>query len=248
MKILIVGASGATGRLLVRQLLDRGETVRAIVRSAEGLPGEVRNHEQLEVVVASLLDLSPDELQQQVAGCDAVASCLGHNLSWKGIFGRPRRLVTEAVRRLRLAVEQRESDAPVRFLLMNTTGNRDRDLGESRSAGERIVLFLLRLLLPPHADNEDAAEVLRSEVGQEHRRIGWVVVRPDGLTDETNESPCDIVESPVRSPIFNPGKTSRINVANFMARLATEDEPWKEWKGRMPVIYNRIEDDHQAGS
>jgi hypothetical protein len=32
---------------------------------------------------------------------------------------------------------------------------------------------------------------------------------------------------------------SRINVAHFMARLAVEDELWQEWKGQMPVIYNK---------
>ncbi|MEX0960321.1 MAG: NAD(P)H-binding protein [Burkholderiales bacterium] len=39
-----MGASGATGRLLMQQLLDRGENVRAIVRSADALPEAVRNH------------------------------------------------------------------------------------------------------------------------------------------------------------------------------------------------------------
>lgn len=37
MRVLVVGGSGATGRLLVRQLLDRGLSVRAIVRSPERL-------------------------------------------------------------------------------------------------------------------------------------------------------------------------------------------------------------------
>jgi len=39
-------------------------------------------------------------MAQHVAGCDAVASCLGHNLTFKRLFGKPRRLVTDAVRRL----------------------------------------------------------------------------------------------------------------------------------------------------
>ena len=36
MKVLVVGASGATGRLVVEQLLRQGIEVRAIVRSLDG--------------------------------------------------------------------------------------------------------------------------------------------------------------------------------------------------------------------
>ena len=45
-------------------------------------------------------------------------------------------------------------------------------------------------------------------------------------------------ESVQRSPIFNAGKTSRINVANFITELVSNEELWNKWKYRMPVIYN----------
>ena len=66
MKILVVGASGATGKLLVEQLLNRDQKVKIIVRSDESLPESVKNHKNLEIVQASLLDLSDSELEQQV--------------------------------------------------------------------------------------------------------------------------------------------------------------------------------------
>jgi len=100
MKTLVVGASGATGRLLVEQLLDRGQHVKIIVRSTENLPDKVTNHDNLSVIQASVLDLSDSEMAQHVSGCNALASCLGHNLNFKGMFGPPRRLVTDATRRL----------------------------------------------------------------------------------------------------------------------------------------------------
>ena len=49
---------------------------------------------------------------------------------------------------------------------MNTTGNRNRDLNEPISLAQKCVIGLLRLLLPPHADNEDAADYLRTKIGQ----------------------------------------------------------------------------------
>jgi hypothetical protein len=126
----------------------------------------------------------------------------------------------------------------VKVILMNTTGNSNRDIPEKPPLSQRIVTSLLRLLLPPHVDNEEAADFLRTRVGQDHAYIEWVAVRPDGLTEEEEVSAYEIHPSPIRNPIFNAGSTSRINVANFMANLATDPALWEEWKGRMPVIYN----------
>jgi hypothetical protein len=193
----------------------------------------------LTVIQASVLDLSDAEMAQHVSGCDAVASCLGHNMSFKGIYGQPRRLVTDATRRLYSAIRVSKVDTPVRFVLMNTTGNRNRDLPEPISFGQKIVIGLLRLLLPPHVDNEQAADYLRSIVGQNDSAIEWAAVRPDGLIDESEVSEYEIHPSPIRSAIFDAGKTSRINVAHFMAELITDDQTWNQWKGQMPVIYNR---------
>jgi NAD(P)-dependent dehydrogenase (short-subunit alcohol dehydrogenase family) len=239
MTTLVVGASGATGRLLVEQLLKRGQHVRAIVRSPEKLPQFLKSHDLISVIHGSPLDLSETEMAQHVKGCDAVASCLGHNLTLKGIFGPPRRLVTDATRRLCNAIKANDSDRPAKFVLMNTAGNRNRDLNEPASFGERIVIGLLRLLLPPQADNEAAADYLRTGIGQDDRAIEWAVVRPDSLTNEDEVTEYEMFPLPTRSPIFDPGSTSRINVAHFMARLITEDDTWNKWKGQMPVIYNK---------
>lgn len=237
MTILIAGATGATGRLLTAQLLERGLPVRVIVRSAARLPDAVRD--KVDVVEAPILDLSDDQLAQHVEGCTAVASCLGHNLSFKGIWGKPRRLVTDATRRLCAAIASHGGAGTTKFVLMNTTGNRNRDLDEKVSLGHRAVVGLIRLLVPPHRDNELAADHLRVQVGQEHPSIAWVVVRPDGLTDADTVTPYDLHPSPTRDAIFDAGKTSRINVAHFMASLITDDELWARWQGQMPVIYNR---------
>lgn len=238
--ILIVGASGATGRLLVAELLARGHSVRAIVRSRTGVPAELHGHPQLTVIEGSLLDFGDEALRAAVEGCDAVASCLGHTPSFRGIFGAPRRLVTEAVARLCRAIEASRPERPVRFVLMCSAGVRNRDLDERVSPAQRFVVFLLRLLVPPHADNEQAADYLRARVGREDRWIEWAVIRPDSLQQAERVSPYELHPSPTRSAIFDPGQTSRINVAEFMARLATDDALWRQWRFRMPVIYNRV--------
>lgn len=237
---LVVGASGATGRLLVNQLLERGESVRIIVRNGSHLPSAISNHENLSIIRASLLDLSDAEITRYVKGCNAVASCLGHNITFKGIYGRPRRLVTDAARQLCNAVKASRPEIPVRFVLMNTAGNSNRDLIERISTAQKCVIRLLRLLLPPHVDNEKAAEFLSAEIGQNDHDVEWVAVRPDSLINEHKVTGYEEFASPVRSAIFNAGTTSRINVAHFMAELITKRDAWMKWKGKMPVIYNQM--------
>jgi len=241
MTTLVVGATGATGRLLITQLLRRGQQVKAIVRSLDGLPKDVREHPNLFIIQASILELSDEEMAEHVRDCSAIASCLGHNLSFKGLFGHPRRLVTDATRRLCEAIKASRAELPTKFVLMNTTGVRNRDLDEPIPVAQRLVIWLLRLCLPPHADNENAADYLRTKIGQGDRSVEWVAVRPDGLFDQDAVTEFEIHASPTRSAIFNAGKTSRINVASFMADLMTKPDVWRQWKGQMPVIYNNEE-------
>lgn len=238
MKTLILGASGATGKHLTEQLLAQGNSVKVMVRSAERAPESWKHNDRVEIVTASVSDLSPDMMAAYLKDCDAVASCLGHNISFKRIYGKPRKLVRNSIHTVCKAIEQEQTGRKVKVVLMNTSGNRNRDLHEKIPLGHRIIVALLRVLLPPHPDNEQAADHLRKHIGQNHPRIEWVAVRPDGLIDEDEVTGYTLHPSPVRDPIFNAGKTSRINVGNFMARLINEDPLWQEWKGRMPVIYN----------
>jgi nucleoside-diphosphate-sugar epimerase len=240
MTTLVLGASGATGRLLVDQLLKHGQTVKAIVRSRENLPKGWATHDQLEIIIASPLDLTDLEMAEHVKDCQAIASCLGHNLTWKGVYGKPRRLVTEAASRFVQAAKVHQPKKPVKYVLMNTTGNRNRDLKESISFAQKCVIALLRLLLPPHVDNEKAADYLRIQIGQNDPFIEWTCVRPDNLIDEEAPSDYKVYPSPIKSAIFDAGKTSRINVGHFMAELISNEKLWSQWKGQMPVIYNTL--------
>jgi hypothetical protein len=174
-----------------------------------------------------------------VEQCDAIVSCLGHNLTWKGIYGEPRKLVTDATRRLCYAVKENNPEQPVKYVLMNTSGNRNRDVNEPISFVQKWVIALLRLLHPPHVDNEKAADFLRTQIGQKNQFIEWVAIRPDNLTNENEVTDYEVHPSPIRSAIFNPGKTSRINVAHFMASLLGDKKIWSSWRAQMPVIYNK---------
>ena len=71
MNLLVLGATGNTGRQFVDMALERGHKIRAIVRSTAG----VVERDGLELIHGDVLN--PSELQQTFNNMDAVVSCLG---------------------------------------------------------------------------------------------------------------------------------------------------------------------------
>jgi nucleoside-diphosphate-sugar epimerase len=233
--VLLLGATGRTGRRVLQQLLERGVPVRAIVRSAERLPAGVADDPLLMVAEADLATLPGEELRRLLAGCDAVVSCLGHKVSLSGVFGPPRDLVARTVERLCDAANALRPAAPVRLVLMSSVSvNRPARADARRGGGERAFAWLLRALLPPARDNQRAADFLALEVGAAAPFVEWVVVRPDSLVD--GEVSTYRTHDGIVSSLFRADGTRRANVAHFMAELVTDTAIWRRWRGQMPVI------------
>ena len=237
--VLLLGGTGRTGGRVLRQLLERGVRVRAVVRSAERLPGGVAEHAGLEVVEADLLSLGDAEFARLVEGCDGAVSCLGHTMDARGMFGRPRDLVTDAVTRLCRAAKEMEPERPLRLVLMSSVSvNRPGREDTRRGAFERAAVWLLRGLIPPARDNQGAADFLGEVVGTTDPYVQWVAVRPDSLK-EGDVSEYDVHEGLVDS-LFRPSQTRMANVAHFMCELVSDDRVWGQWRGRLPVIADRV--------
>ncbi|WP_105168256.1 NAD(P)-binding oxidoreductase [Pseudoalteromonas sp. T1lg23B] len=237
-KVLVIGASGATGKLVVAQLLAKNVQVIAIVRPLSSLQSLYGDHEHYLEIKAEISQVSSAQLAKYISQCHTVISCLGHNLSFKGIYGAPHKLVADAIKKVTVAICSLDRGIKTKVILMNTTGVSNLDIQEYIPLSQRIVVAVLRLLLPPQSDNELAADHLRVNIGKDHPCIQWVSVRPDSLIDEQEVSTYYLEHSPTSNVVFDAGRTSRINVANFMMRLVTEDALWRQWQGKMPVIYN----------
>mmetsp|Transcript_50717 Transcript_50717/g.115195 ORF Transcript_50717/g.115195 Transcript_50717/m.115195 type:complete len:272 (+) Transcript_50717:88-903(+) len=245
--VLVLGGTGNTGRPLAQQLLLRGFAVRMIVRSPQKLPPELATNPSATIIEGAVLDLSDQELERHVAGCVAIVSCLGHVISCAGMFGPPRRLVTQAIKRvteaaIRARVSSGEVGRPVKVILMSTVGVSDPTSAQDRAVrntcGQHCVFACLRCCLPPHADNEDAAVALRgvAQVGP-HGSVEWCAVRPDDLiSGDLSEY---TIQPDLSTSLFDADSTTRENVAHFMCELIENDECWGKWKGRMPVVLNR---------
>ena len=237
--VIVLGASGATGNHVVNQLLQKKVHVKIIIRPTSYIPEAWINNKQLEIIRTDFLKLSNKEIQTLVKDCNAIVSCLGHNITFKGIYGQPRKLVRDTIKHFYNALISNKPSKPVKYVLMNSSGVHRKDLKESISLAQKMVLGLLRLFLPPHVDNEQSAAFLNKAIGQNNKYIQWVAVRPDGLINEDEITTYEAHPSPTRSAIFNAGKISRINVAHFMVELITNDDLWDKWKGKMPVLYDK---------
>lgn len=240
--ILVLGGTGATGKHVIKQLLEKGNQVQAIVRSKEKLisllPEELQGSNGLTIIESTVLEMSNEELTSITKGCEAVVCCLGHNMTMKGMFGEPRMLVKDSIQRVSDVMKQNHSSSqPTKFILMGTIGAANPDGSEDeRPRGERIVLALLRLLIPPVVDNEEAAKYLSKTIGEKDPTLEWVVVRPDDLLDG-DVSEYQTFSKPEGS-LFGGGQTTRSNVAAFMCELILNDTMWKKWLFKMPVLRN----------
>ena len=238
MKVLVLGATGTTGRLVVKHLLDRNVKVKAVARNKSVVLNEFKKNDLLETIIGNISEFDLNKNLELINDCDAVVCCLGHNINFKGLFGKPRMLVSDSIKNICNAIESSKKEK-VKVILMNTTANMNRKLQENYSSKDRFVLSLLTLFLPPHKDNVEAASYLSNVIVDNNSKIEWIAVRPDTLTNEEKVSEYEIIESSKRSPVFDPGKTSRINVADFMIELLHNNELWKLWKFKMPVLYNK---------
>lgn len=235
--VLVLGGTGRTDGRVVSQLLDRGARVRAIVRCAERLPAGVVANRHLSYREADLLSLDGSDLENQVRGCDAIISCLGHKATLPGVFGPPHTLVTDAMRRVCAAIEASQPVRPVKVILMSSMSVNRPDAAEVRRGKlEKLVLWLLRAAIPPARDNQLAADYLSREVGNASPHVGWACIRPYTLLDG-EVAPYEVHETLVHG-LFRPVSANMSSVAHFMCELVDSQDIWSRWVGKLPVVLN----------
>lgn len=159
-RVLVIGATGGTGRHLVRQALERGCEVTALVRDPARLGLE---HPRLTVVRGDVLD--PASIDAAMTGQEAVACALGHRR-----FLGPSRILSEGTRNLVRAMAAHGA----RRIVCETS------LGIGDSAGRMglwYTLFVIPVILPFYFWDKT-----RQERVLEESPVEWIVVRPAALT------------------------------------------------------------------
>jgi nucleoside-diphosphate-sugar epimerase len=199
MRVLIVGATGGTGRQLVEQALDQGHQVTAFVRDPSRLRME---HANLRIVKGDVLDYASVELAMR--GQSAVLSALGHKR-----FFYPNKIQSDGMRHILRAMKV--CDVP--RLICETA------LGIGKSVG-RLGLphtfFILPLVLPFYMWDKLRQEELITASDRD-----WVIVRPGVLTN--GEARGSYRHGLKVGSYLWPVKIARADVADFMLKQLTDD-------------------------
>jgi uncharacterized protein YbjT (DUF2867 family) len=197
MNLLVFGASGKTGREVVRQALARGLNVTAFVRDKARLP---LAHANLRLVTGQITD--PKAVARATERQTYVISTLG--------VGQPLRndpIVIEGVRTIARASEQASVE---RLVYMSTIGVRD----SRHEAG-----FVLRWLATTVIRHEIADHEIK-EAAVADSLVDWTIVRAPLLTNGRLTASYRVGEHiHARSPLPT---MSRADVADFMLRQLTD--------------------------
>jgi uncharacterized protein YbjT (DUF2867 family) len=199
LRVLVIGATGGTGRQLVQQALAQGHQVTAFVRDPSKLQIE---HANLRVMKGDVLDYA--SVESAMRGQSAVLSALGHKR-----FFYPNKIQSNGMRNILRAMKA--CDVP--RLICETA------LGIGNSVG-RLGLphtfFILPLVLPFYMWDKLRQEQLIAASDRD-----WVIVRPGVLTN--GEALGSYRHGPKVGSYLWPVKISRADVADFMLKQLTDD-------------------------
>ncbi|MFC4591616.1 NAD(P)-dependent oxidoreductase [Sphaerisporangium corydalis] len=200
MKLTVFGATGRTGREVVRQALDAGHQVTAVVRDPARLPV---SHSALEVVTAEVT--GPEALRPALAGREAVISALGpNNRKEVGIASIALRSILSAI----------DGTEVRRLVVLSAVPVGPVPEGEPFWY-RKIALPLLRGLL-----REGYADLAAMEEEVRRSAVEWTIVRPPRLTDKPLTGEYRRV---IGGNVPGGRAISRADLAHAM--LATVDDP-----------------------
>ena len=160
MNLLVFGATGGTGREVVKQALEGGSTVTAFVRD----PGKLDiKHPNLKVVRGDVMDIV--SVEQAVEGQEAVVCLLG---------GGQKRTGTVRSEGTEHIIKAMEKAGIQRFICQSTLGTGE-SWGNLNFFWKYIMFgFLLREVFADHEKQE-------SHVKQSC--LDWTIIRPGALVD-----------------------------------------------------------------
>lgn len=218
-KIAVLGATGRTGIWVVKEALQRGYAVNALVREQSSLNIE---HPDLTIVKGTPTALV--DLKRVMDGCEAVLNAL--NISrknewwlWSELSSSPTFLSDVAQKLVELAPEMKVN----RYLTVTAWGT-----GVTKEEIPGWFRFFINntKIGITYLDHE------RQETIWEKSNLDWTVVRPVGLTNDTEEKPVGVLLETKNTKPANM-TISRRMVAQFMLD-ALEESTYIHQK---PIIF-----------
>lgn len=201
--ILLIGATGRTGRATIEALLSRGHRVTAFSRHSESLE---HDSDRLSRMNGDATD--PRDVERAVAGHDAVIVTLGitENPIRVRLFGAANTSNEVRSAGTRNVIAAMRKHGVRRLVVLSSYG-----VGETRGSLRWLDRVFFNLLLKPQIADTEAQEHAVRESG-----VDWVLAQPVHLTDDdADRMPFASAEGEVRE-----WKISRKSVASFLAHAA----------------------------
>ncbi len=207
MKLTVFGATGKTGKEVVKQALNEGHQVTAYVRTVSKIDSQ---HERLEVVQGELSEL--EKVRVAVQGADAVISALGP------INNKPVTPLTEGMQVIVIAMKQEN----VKRIVL-ATGAGVADPNDEPKFINHIISTVLKLM---------AGNVLKDSRGMvdtiKSSELEWVIVRVPRLT----ENPAT---GNIKAGYVGKGVGMQLTRADFAAFMLEQTQA-DSWLRQAPAI------------
>lgn len=198
MQLLVVGATGGTGKQIIEQALQQGHYVTAFVRDPAKLPIQ---HPNLTLLTGDVL--KSDTLVTAVRRQDAVFCALGSRP------GQKDEAVATGTANLIRAMQQVGS---LRLLVISSLG-----VGTSYEEAPLLSKLAIKTVFSGAiAEKEEQEKVVRES------KLDWTIVRPTRLTDGPVTGQWRIGEH-LPFPRFTLPRISRADVATFLLEQLNSD-------------------------
>lgn len=209
MKLLVLGATGRTGRLLVHQAMQDGHHVTAMARHTDMLADTAHGNSSLTLHPGDVRD--PDAVTAAAAGQHAAISVISTPAR------NPGRLYSQGTRNIVRALEDQQVR---RFVCVSSGGVAWDDRGLPWWYRNIMIPLFMR---PLYADMRDMEDTVR------HSSLDWVLVRPAYLLDRPAQASYRIGDG--KNP-HGGWKLTRPDLAEFLLRQLGTDR----WLHRAPTL------------
>jgi len=163
MKVLVFGATGKTGRLVVQQALENGFDVTAFVRDISRVP---ISHSKLNIVKGDVM--VPSTIDNIIKGHDAVICCLGMPANKAG------ELRSKGTKHI---VESMKKSGVTRLICQTSLG-----YGDSKQILQNTSFFFRRIIAPLLLKKTFDEHELQEHIIKQ-TNLNWIITRPGNMTN-----------------------------------------------------------------
>ena len=209
MKVIVFGATGGTGNLVIQQALESGFEVTAFVRNPQKL---ILKNANFKIVQGDVLQ--QNSIDNFMNGHDAVISCLG--------------MPATKVGKLRSVGTQNIINSMIKFDVSRLVCQTSLGYGDSKTVLD-YTPFIFRKIIVPYLLKKTFEDHLLQENIIQKSNINWTIVRPGNLINGKQtgnyKSGFDYNDSTLKV------KISRADVAEFLIKSIADQNSYNKVLG-----------------